>query len=388
MNFKSFLYTRYLLVILIIIFNSCSDDPENPVFERDKLISYEELTDFTQSEIDSKYNLTVAEYDVDIYKLVYKSTYKEQEVELTGIILVPASNQPLPFLNYNHATIFANEDAPSRLGEGLEAGDLFASTGFITVMPDYPGFGDPPLFPPPYLVAEAYVAPAVDMLVAAQEFCQEQGITTVPELYLCGYSEGGLATASVSRSLEQNNPTGLVLNGISIGGAPLDPADNLNFYLGLENLSSFQVLVLARILAANVDYFETLDYSEVFQSPYDQIIANGLFNPENSLFEVSQQLPANIEELLLESFVTRLMDTSSDVWQTINKSSLMDWDPVTIVQVTHGTDDQIVPITNSINFLAQSNGGMVSLLQIPGGGHEFTAQLWALNTLANVLQVE
>src|SRR5687768_1537265 len=80
-------------------------------------------------------------YDVSTYKLVYKTTYNGQPIEASGLIYIPKGLQgKAPLLSLQHGTTFKKNDAPSVTGEfyGVE---LFASSGYISFMPDFIGYG-------------------------------------------------------------------------------------------------------------------------------------------------------------------------------------------------------------------------------------------------------
>jgi hypothetical protein len=81
-------------------------------------------------------------YGVSVYKMVYNTTYQGQEVKASGLICVPNGIMtPAPVLSAQHGTIFAHNEAPTHFS-GLSGFELFASAGYITLIPDYLGFGE------------------------------------------------------------------------------------------------------------------------------------------------------------------------------------------------------------------------------------------------------
>ena len=75
--------------------------------------------------------------------------------------------------------------------------EMIASMGYVVVIADYPGFGEPrPGLPHPYLIKEPTVQSLVDILFAVKELAilTLPGITLKNEYYLLGYSQGGWAT--------------------------------------------------------------------------------------------------------------------------------------------------------------------------------------------------
>jgi len=97
----------------------------------------------------------------------------------------------------NHPTIFAKTEAPSLLTNKKEppkSAILFSAiNGFITVTPDYIGFGRSSNLPHPYFIKEASQESILALLKAYKNFCK---INNIPidlkrGLYMLGYSEGG-----------------------------------------------------------------------------------------------------------------------------------------------------------------------------------------------------
>ena len=103
---------------------------------------------------------------VHIYKISYnskKSSSDSNTITASGLLIVPYTactnaNNTAPMIVLNHGTIVDNASAPTNtLAEGLFEGGL----GFITIVPDYIGFGDSYVNDPevrihPYIIADTY----------------------------------------------------------------------------------------------------------------------------------------------------------------------------------------------------------------------------------------
>ncbi|HEU5146825.1 MAG TPA: hypothetical protein VFT90_08925, partial [Chryseosolibacter sp.] len=81
-------------------------------------------------------------YDVKTYTLTYVTTYKGDIVEASGLIMVPVGmKDPAPIVSLQHGTTFEKDEAPSERG-GFHGMEFFASAGYITLMPDFLGYGE------------------------------------------------------------------------------------------------------------------------------------------------------------------------------------------------------------------------------------------------------
>ena len=148
--------------------------------------------------------------DIYIYKLSYNSFDANQGsdvIQASGLLVVPesacSSSSSQPWVVVNHGTIVDNASAPTnKLAEGL----LEGSVGFITLVPDYIGFGDSYSSDPntrlhPYIIQSTYASDGYSMMKAAKSILEEHNIT-LGNLYIKGYSEGGYAALALQKFLE------------------------------------------------------------------------------------------------------------------------------------------------------------------------------------------
>lgn len=223
---------KYLIILSILFIQACSDGGgqdagvaliQDQTFSGSlagEPVSIQKIASLNKEYIDSSLTSTsstlagVALYGAHIYKLTYVSNDANQGSDTfnaSGLLIVPYSveddeNNSAPWIVLSHGTIVDNASAPTNnLGEGL----LEASRGFITLVPDYIGFGesynsDPTTRIHPYIIASSYASDGVNMMNAAKSVLSSIGIT-LGNLYLKGYSEGGYATLALQKELETNH---------------------------------------------------------------------------------------------------------------------------------------------------------------------------------------
>jgi hypothetical protein len=100
---------------------------------------------------------------------------------------------------------FITADNPGGNYQGILLAGLWASQGYVVVMPDYIGLGDDTTNPHPYVAyPEENAQSALAMVKAARAALKDQVKGKLP-LFINGYSEGG-AYALEAGHLMQNNP--------------------------------------------------------------------------------------------------------------------------------------------------------------------------------------
>ncbi len=107
-------------------------------------------------------------------------------------------------LLYNHFTIYATTQAPSRGAVEFPTGAAF--TNFIVVAPDYYGFGITEKEPQAYCISRANGRASLDAYLAAKRLIEDLKVKKGNDFVIAGYSEGGQTTMSVLREISERHP--------------------------------------------------------------------------------------------------------------------------------------------------------------------------------------
>ena len=107
-------------------------------------------------------------------------------------------------LLYNHFTIYATTQAPSRGAVEFPTGAAF--TNFIVVAPDYYGFGITEKEPQAYCISRANGRASLDAYLAAKRMIEDLKVKKGKDFVIAGYSEGGQTTMSVLREISERHP--------------------------------------------------------------------------------------------------------------------------------------------------------------------------------------
>ena len=107
-------------------------------------------------------------------------------------------------LLYNHFTIYATTQAPSRGAVEFPTGAAF--TNFIVVAPDYYGFGITEKEPQAYCISRANGRASLDAYLAAKRMIEDLKVKKGNDFVIAGYSEGGQTTMAVLREISERHP--------------------------------------------------------------------------------------------------------------------------------------------------------------------------------------
>ncbi|HSN50821.1 MAG TPA: hypothetical protein VLR52_06270, partial [Bacteroidales bacterium] len=216
------------IVLILTVITSCTKDDQkndyNYFVSKNLVLSYKKdnissLIDIASVALPEVSGLKpLLSNDVNVYKIVYKTTVAGDEINASGLICVPVAAGEYPVLSFQNGTNTVNAEAPSVFPTNLtyQLVEIIASMGYVVVIADYPGFGESAQIPHPYLVKEPTVRSLVDLLYTAKEIVSSEfpGITFKNEYYLLGYSQGGWATLALHEALEQDFPVDFNLKGV------------------------------------------------------------------------------------------------------------------------------------------------------------------------------
>lgn len=401
-----FRYYPYILVSVFVFIASCNDNDGNePEPTASHLIDSELVYSATAAEIKLLVpfyglDLDVNEfkYDVDMYKVTYKTTFKGSDITASGLIVLPKTEQEVGMLSFQHGTITTDSDAPSNfsssdsdaVANALLYGSV-SSSGFITVIPDYLGFGASSSLLHPYYVEEYTASAVTDMIQAAAELADEQDVQFNDRLFLAGYSEGGYATMATHKAIEENNLNGFELIA-SFSGAGAYDIKGMQDYLFTQQTydDPYYIAYIARSYQLTYDFSSIL--TDFFKEPYAEKIPD-LFDGQKSADQINAQLTTVIADLIQEDLSININTDPkySYLVDAFEENSLTDWAPKVKMFLYHGESDVTVPYQNSVdtyNALV-SNGTSTDVLSFVTleGNHStaitpyilnFVPELWAM----------
>lgn len=367
-------------LLAIVFFASCSVEDPGPgssvVFDRvvDTLL----LTDYSAEQLKGRAGLfglsqfnDKIQYGGKIYKMSYKTTYKNQEIVASGLVVIPkVSSRSVSVMSVQRGTIFAHREAPSEQGGGLTGVEPIAGFGFMVLQPDMIGFGASNNVVHPYYDVFHSGRAVVDMILASYELAEALGLELTGKHFLTGYSQGGNITIAAQRMIETEYADQIELKGVAAGAGGYDLTKVMRTIF--ENDTYTYPAFLGFVMHS----FNTVngwnkDYSTVFQAPFDSRIAS-LYDGSRSGGQINSQLSNNLRDLLREDYLEALLaGTAPRFSQALIDNSHVGWLPQAPLRLYHGTADDIVPYVDTEEAFNSwsARGADVELVSIEGAGH-------------------
>lgn len=377
----------FLILVLFLAAVSCSKDETR---ENEHFISAEYAVSYSVDYINNLLNTgeemypelgqikTLVSSPVKVYKMVYKTEVNNRETEASGLICLPAGEGEYPVLCFQNGTNTENSNAPSEffISPLYQMVEIAASTGYIVVIPDYPGFGESSDIPHPYLIKEPTVRSIIDMLYALNEVPDEimDGASVLHEYNLIGYSQGGWATLALHKAMELEYGDDFTLKGSVCGAGPY----NLSQLFGeMINTDYYSMPVyLGYIINAYSAYDQfTTGVDEILSQPYAGLLSS-LYTGQLSSDEINAELTTSIPDLLTPGFIEGF--ASSPVYSTVRealvRNSITGWRTEVPLFLVHGDSDTQVDPSTTINIYdemmeAGTSSAICTREMIPGADH-------------------
>jgi pimeloyl-ACP methyl ester carboxylesterase len=363
------LFLKFSVIVLIFFafLTSCTKDDHGSVYSY--FVSKEFSVTYTKTYISNLINTVSGSLpeinnlkplvtgDINIYRMVYKTTVNGHQINASGLVCVPVIPGDYPVLSFQNGTNTVNAYAPSEfaINYSYQFVEIIASMGYIVVIADYPGFGESAQVPHPYLVKEPTVQSLVDILYAVKELTNSElpGISLKNEYYLLGYSQGGWATLALHKALEMDYKDEFNLKGSACGAGPYDLFLLLQ---GMVNVTTYPMPVyLGYILNAYKVYDQfTNPVSDIFNEPYASKLSSlytGLLTSDQINSQLTTSIPGLITPAFLSGFTTSTKYAS--VRDALNNNSVAAWHSYKPLLLIHGEKDTQVNPVSTDNMYTQ-----------------------------------
>ena len=336
----------------------------------------------------------IPKYDIDLYRLVYRSIHNGKLENLSGLVVVPVRIAAAPHMQYHHGTMFpfphpngeGSLDAPSfykgLLPKEADAqyetrlfGNYLGSYGYLVSLPDYAGYAESAHLEHPYSVNPRLAEQSVDMILATREFCEQKNIKLNKKLFLSGWSEGGAACVAVQKLIEKeykskievtaNAPLAGFYNTIPY----LKPFLNFGPFIGKDYGEDLDVMIWT-LYTVNSFSPEPVSFDKVFK-----------FEVKNQL-DVLKNRPSSRPKKIMKWLWFK---NKKRIVQMFRESCLHEgWSPKAPIYVHHGTDDDIVFYDKNVEVMVNNlnkEGGKVVLRKYDGHDHYSLALLYFLSMI-------
>ena len=349
-----------ILAVSVLFFIGCSSDLDQPVNEQ--VNGGEVLVDLDGESIKGSLiaagapgvDESTTVYGYKAYKIPYTTTDEEgNSVDVSGLMVVPTgvpeAVEQIGFsvVSDDHGTIFANAEAPTEVAAATSAPAgasviLTSLSAFVTLQPDYIGFGDSSDHYHPFILKKSLANATVDFIKAAQVFAKNNDINLNGQLFLTGYSEGGYAAMATLEKIETED-TGLQVTMAAPMAGPyaVDPM--------AQGVLSQPALSVPSFMA-NVAYAYANAYSEdvsnVINEPYASKLET-LFDGSKTRPEIDPELTTvttGPDGLFRLDFVQSFFADPSNWFKlAVQENDVYKWAPQTALRLVHCEGDDVIP---------------------------------------------
>ena len=376
--------------VFVFLLTSCQSEtklvpPKPKLISANQLVFYDNAT--LRRVIASHDSLVYqpADYQLSINRISYRTTLPDgSEIVASGIVYLPvqgsATAKMYPLLSFQHPTAYTNAEAPS----GVDFGTVrfsypiyFATHGYIVTCPDYIGYGTTDSVPHDYEHRQTLAQATTDMLLATQEFLTRKAFSWNNQVFLAGYSEGGYASLSAQKFIEEQSPGNLHITASSCGAGPYAMSAFFDYLTrhpttgGVANyLYTWETLSYNRIYGLNkpVSYY--------FKSPYAEQISQSL--------EQTRNMHLSFDQICTNQFRADMGDPDSPFRKALADNDLTNWTTNTPTQLIHSEEDEIIPFLTSqqtYDSMRQRGASKLSLITLKKGAHVPTEVLFMRRTL-------
>ena len=356
---------RFIMFLIIgtFLFAGCKSNLTEPeTTTKDVyLVSYKFIRSMTSADVTNLFSPAQSIYpDVagilpsvksgaKVYSITYNTALGSKKLVASGLVCIPDGGGSYPILSFQNGTNTVYANAPS-LSANSYTNQLitgFAATGFVTVLPDYLGFGSSTEVFHPYLNLEATVNPILDLFRAVKEMSTKTDLnfSISKDLYLMGYSQGGLSTLQLHKTIETSFSTEFNLKGVGGGAGPYNLSQLTQIITSAATFSQpYYIAYIMKGFKSVVAF--TNPYSDIFNEPYASRI-DGLFNGINSGGAINNQLTTNVADLFTTEFRTTFSTNVKfkGLSDALAANSVTAWRIKTPLILTHGlADTDVSPV--------------------------------------------
>ena len=312
------------------------------------------------------------------YKIIYNTSYQGKSIKASGLLVLPTGYESIEGFSLSmvcdaHGTLFANKEIPTAnfLPSANPIGAGFSATaGFMTIQPDYIGFGESSSVGHPYMLKEPLADGSIDMIQAVIEFARENAIPINGQLFLSGYSEGGYATMATLKELEESFDNTIKV----MAAAPMAAPYNID--LMAQGILSSEMMPFSPFMGfvahSYASYYDNITLAQLISPPYLSAIPT-LYDGSLTGMEIYPQLTNMTQELFTLSQISSYFSNAEDTFKVaMVENSIQNWTPTTKMRLYHCDEDPIIPFAFSQEAYGQFmiNGATdVELITLEGNDH-------------------
>lgn len=305
------------------------------------------------------------ENGIELYRINYWTEHLGKAVLVSGLYAIPRGSAPTATVMWSHGTSVERSVAPSTPSaeEGVLIAAAYSGSGFATLAPDLVGMGQSKTYHP-YLYMPTTIAASLDMLKAAKTVSEGMKIAWKPALYLAGYSQGGLTTAAIQRTLEADPDPSFNVKANAAISPPLNLAE-VSFPNALK-VSSYASSLYGGYLVNSYSLTYGKPANSVLLDKYALMLPS-LYNGDMSTEQVAKALPTNTRSMFQPAFL-KGFDKGESSWfrDALIANEGHKWAPKAPLKLFVGSKDVDVPAFDArdSSLKMKAAGGNVTVIEV------------------------
>ena len=294
-------------------------------------------------------------YDVEVVNLTYNTMLESGDiVAASGIVVLPLDKAGVsPLLSYQHTTVFHDGAVPSNDHVRDMTPILTASAGFVTVAPDYIGYGASNALTHPYIQSVPSANSVIDLIRAARIYLEQRNVGLNDQLFLAGYSEGGYVSMAAHQHMETLFPEEFPITASVIGAGPYDVRSTVDAML-LNTARINSPAYFGFIVHAYDRYYELDNLTlRAIASPHHMTV-DEYYDGNSTSSAINSLLPRDPDELFNSYFLSDYAGITGELSlkYQLDKNNVYNWAPKAPISLYHGQNDETVPYANSSTALS------------------------------------
>jgi pimeloyl-ACP methyl ester carboxylesterase len=269
--------------------------------------------------------------------LVSGRVYLPKRRYLNGIVLA------------NHYTITSDVEAPSNM---LSMESVLAMKGYAVILPDYVGYGLSRDEVHPYLHWRSAARTAVDLLNGMPALLAHYGYSYPKDVVISGYSQGGAVALGVARMLEEMD-TDWTIRKLYAGAGPYDPAATYVYSVERDTMGIPAAIPLI-VMGLSDAYGLEFDLEDYFLEPLLSHYDEWVLSKECTVKQINDLMGSIVmSELMTPESLDMDSPLAEMLYEMLSWNSNVGYDLQSPAYFLHSLDDEVVPLINSENLIAE-----------------------------------
>lgn len=279
----------------------------------------------------------------------WSQTPQGDSLLVSGRVYLPKRRYLNGIVIANHYTMASNVEVPSNM---LSMESVFAMKGYAVIMPDYVGYGLSREEVHPYLHWRSAAQTAVDLLNCMPALLQHYGYSYPTDVVISGYSQGGAVALGVARMIEEKE-SDWAIRKLYAGAGPYDPAGTYLYSISCDRMGIPAAIPLI-VMGLNDAYDLGFDLEDFFLEPLLSHYEDWVLSKEYTVKEINSLMGSTVmSELMTSEALDPNQPQARKLYEVLQWNSNIGYDLQAPAYFLHSVDDEVVPLINTENLIAE-----------------------------------